>query len=52
MGAGVDAVKQKLVSSFGPSEFREVYDTNTAPTVLAFESDGLQYFVRIVRVVR
>jgi hypothetical protein len=49
MGAGVDAVKQKLVSGFGPSEFREMFDTNTASTVLAFESDGLQFSVRISR---
>jgi hypothetical protein len=49
MGAGVDAVKQKLVSGFGPSEFREMYDTNTASTVLAFAFDGLQYSVRISR---
>jgi hypothetical protein len=49
MGAGVDAVKQKLVSGFGPCEFREIYETNTASTVLAFASDDLQYSVRISR---
>ena len=38
MGAGVQAVKQKLTSGFGPIEIREIYDVNADSTLLAFEA--------------
>ena len=49
MGAGVQAVKQKLASDFGPIEFRERYDVNAYSTLLTFESEGQIYSVRVSR---
>ena len=49
MGAGVQAVKQKLSSGFGPIEFCEVYDVNADSTSIVFESDGQSYSVRVSR---
>jgi hypothetical protein len=40
MGAGVQAVKQKLNSGFEPIEFREMYDMNADSTSIVFESHG------------
>jgi hypothetical protein len=52
MGAGVQAVKQKLNSGFGLIEFREMYDLSADSTLLAFESDGQGYSVRVFAGVR
>jgi len=49
MGAGVLAVKQKLTSGFGSIEFREMCDGNADSTLLAFESEGQIYSVRVSR---
>ncbi len=49
MGAGVQAVKQKLTFGFGPIAFREIYDANADSTLLAFESDGQSYSGRVSR---
>jgi len=49
MGAGVQAVKQKLASDFGPIEFREMYDVNADSTLLAFDADGQSHSVRVSR---
>jgi len=49
MGAGVLAVKQKLTSGFGYIEFREMHDRNADSTLLAFESEGEFYSVRVSR---
>jgi hypothetical protein len=49
MGAGVQAVKQKLNSGFEPIEFREMYDMNADSTSIVFESHGQSYSVRVSR---
>jgi hypothetical protein len=49
MGSGVQAVKEKLTSEFGPTEFRERDDVNADSTLLAFESEGQIYSVRVSR---
>jgi hypothetical protein len=47
MGAGVLAVKQKLISAFDAVDFRERFDGAADSTVLTFESDGQIYSVRV-----
>ena len=49
MGAGVEAVKQKLSSEFGRVDFREAFDRNADSTTLAFDAEGQIYSVRVSR---
>jgi hypothetical protein len=47
MGAGVEAVKQKLAAGFSGVEIRGQYDKNTDSTVLLFEWQHFTYRVRV-----
>jgi hypothetical protein len=49
MGAGVEAVKQKLEAGFSGIEISGQYDKNTDSTALLFEWQDSTYRVRISR---
>jgi hypothetical protein len=49
MGAGLEAVKERLVAGFRGVEIRGKYDVNTDSTVLLFEWQNATYWVRVSR---